>query len=272
MLADLHVALAQLLHVKGLIPAEDVDVRFEAPRRAWVSTLTRPTLDLFLYDVRENTELRHTNLQGNRANGKSAYRVPPRRFDLRYMVTALTTVPEDEHLLLWRTLVTLLKYAELPADIAPEAIRALDPPVIAQIKTPEHGGGVSDIWSALEESPRPALLYIVTVPVDLDLTISAPLVLTRTARYARTTDPTRPLEIYSHIGGRLRDRKGQHVGGARVALEGRAREPVVTDSAGQFTLVDVPAGQVTLRITPPDGRSRLVKIAVPAPSYDLTVD
>jgi hypothetical protein len=272
MLADLHIALAELIHQKGQIPADDVDVRFDAPRRPWVASLTRPTLDLFLFDVRENTELRHTNLQSNRGNGKTTYRVPPRRFDLRYMVTALTTVPEDEHLLLWRTLVTLLKYAEIPRDLVPEAIRDLDPPIIAQIKQPDDTGQLNDIWSALEESPRPSLLYVVTVPVDLDITISAPLVLTRTARYARTTDPTRPLEAYTHIGGRVRDRKGQHIGGVQVTLEGSAREAVLTDSSGQFTLVEVPSGPLTLRVTPPGGQSRLVKIAVPAPSYDVVVD
>jgi len=192
MLPDLHAALTQLLHVKGQIPAEDVDVRFDAPRHAWVSSLTRPTLDLFLFDVRENTELRQSNLQSNRGNGTATYRVPPRRFDLRYMVTALTTVPEDEHILLWRTLVTLLKYAELPVDVIPASLRDLDPPLVAQIKKPEDSGELTDIWSGLEENPRPALLYVVTVPVDLDLTISAPLVLTRTelSRYLRATATT----------------------------------------------------------------------------------
>jgi hypothetical protein len=173
---------------------------------------------------------------------------------------------------LWRTLVTLLKYAELPADIVPASIRALDPPVTAQIKTPDLGRELGEIWTALEESPRPALLYVVTVPIDLDLTIGAPLVLTRTARYARTTDPARPLETYTHIGGRVRNRQGQEVGGARVALEGHVREAVVTDSSGQFTLVDVPSGPMKLRITPPGGRPRLVEIAVPSPSYELVVD
>jgi hypothetical protein len=148
----------------------------------------------------------------------------------------------------------------------------LDPPIIAQIKQPAESGELNDIWSALEESPRPALLYVVTVPVDLDLTISAPLVLTRTARYARTTDPSRPLEAYTHIGGQISDRRGQRVGGAQVALEGHAREATVTDSSGRFTLVEVPAGSITLRITPPGRPAHLVEIAVPAPSYDLVLD
>ena len=100
MLAELHTSLQQLLYDYGRIPALDVDVRFEPPRREWVASLTRPTLDFFLFDVQENTELRHTNLQATRGATSTTYRVPPRRFDLRYMVSALTTIVEDEHLLL----------------------------------------------------------------------------------------------------------------------------------------------------------------------------
>lgn len=272
MLPDLHAALAQLLYVHGKIPAEDVDVRFDAPRRDWIATLTRPTIDLFLFDVRENTELRHANLQSARGNGTSVYRVPPRRFDLRYMVTVLTTVPEDEHTLLWRTLVTFLKYQELPDAILPAPIRNLDPAVVTSIKKPEDSGELTDLWSGLEEKPHPALLYVVTVPLDLDIEITAPLVLTRTARYERTTDPDRPLEQYTHIGGRIVDRQGQRISGVHVAVAGRARDAVTTDQRGQFTLADVPSGTLTLQVTPPGQPERLMRVDVPSDSYDLVID
>jgi len=272
MLPDLHAALTQLLYVHGKIPADAVDVRFDAPRRDWVATLTRPTVDLFLFDVRENTELRHTNLQAARGNGNNTYRVPPRRFDLRYMVTAFTTVPEDEHILLWRTLVTLLKYPELPDAIVPDSIRELDPPVVAQIKKPEDASELSDLWSGLEEKPHPALLYVVTVPLDLDIEVTAPLVLTRTARYERTTEPGRPLEQYTHIGGRITDRRGERLSGVHIAVAGRPPDGVRTDQRGQFTLVDVPHGPLTLHITRPGQPERVMRIDVPSDSYDLVVD
>jgi hypothetical protein len=272
MLPDLHAGLAQLLYVQGKIPEDDVDVRFEAPRRDWVASLTRPTVDLFLFDVRENTELRQANLQAARTSGSNTYRVPPRRFDLRYMVTALTTVPEDEHMLLWRTLVTLIKYPELPENLIPASIRGLEPPVVTQIKKPEETSELTDLWSGLEEKPHPALLYVVTVPLDLDLEVTAPLVLTRTARYQRVTDPGRPLDLYTHIGGRVADRHGKRVSGVAVSLAGRARDAVVTDTRGQFTLPDIPHGRVTLRVTPPGGSERTMEVDVPSDSYDLIID
>lgn len=272
MIPDLHSALTQLLYVQGKIPADDVDVRFDAPRRDWIESLTRPTLDLFLFDVRENTELRQANLQGARTTGSATYRVPPRRFDLRYMVAAFTTVPEDEHVLLWRTLVTLLKYPELPADLIPTAVRGLDVPVVTQIKKPDDSAELTDLWSGLEEKPHPALLYVVTVPVDLELEVTAPLVLTRTARYERTTDPTRPLERYTHIGGRVTDRRGVRVTGAAVAIAGLGRDAVITDAGGQFTLIDVPNGRLALQVTPPGAPKRTIEVDVPSSSYDLVID
>src|SRR5688500_15689657 len=101
-LTNSNQALQQLLWSMGQIDSEEVDIRFEAPTKDWVASLTRPTINLFLFDVQENTEKRETNVQTIRSNGKAERRMPPRRFDLRYMVSALTTEIEDEHQLLWR--------------------------------------------------------------------------------------------------------------------------------------------------------------------------
>ncbi|HEU5317664.1 MAG TPA: Pvc16 family protein, partial [Chloroflexota bacterium] len=63
MLPDIARALEQLLHERGGISPREVDVRFEAPTTEWVDSLTRPTINLFLCDVRENTELRRMDVQ-----------------------------------------------------------------------------------------------------------------------------------------------------------------------------------------------------------------
>src|SRR5262245_20545464 len=110
MLTNTSHALQQLLWSSGRIDSEEVDIRFEAPTKCWVAPLNRPTINLFLFDVQENTEKRETNVQTVRSNGKAERRLPPRRFDLKYMVSALSTEIEDEHHLLWRILSTLMKY------------------------------------------------------------------------------------------------------------------------------------------------------------------
>lgn len=271
MLTELHGSIEHLVHEQGQVPASDVDVRFEAPRREWVASLTRPTLSFFLFDVQENTDLRHTNLETSRDNGRAVYRVPPRRFDLRYMVSALTTVVEDEHLLLWRALVTLLKHPTFPEGMLPDALRTLDPPLTTQVSKPEDGGTLLDLWSGLETAPRPALLYVVTAPVDLDLTRLSPLVLTRRARYSSALGGRDGAEERLHIGGTVRDGEGRPIVGATVSVDGRAAEGAPTSNDGTFTLPGVPAGAVTLRVVRAGQSPKLVRVEIPSESYDIVV-
>src|SRR5918995_7404538 len=85
-LPDIARAVEQLLHERGGISPREVDVRFEAPTTEWVDSLTRPTISFFLYDVRENAELRRMDLQMSQGNGRAKLALPPRRIDLRYMI------------------------------------------------------------------------------------------------------------------------------------------------------------------------------------------
>jgi hypothetical protein len=273
MLGELNTALRHLMHDHGLIDAREVDVEFHVPVKAWTGSLIRPTLDFFLFQLHENTELRQAGMHTSRGNGVGVHRVPARRFDLSYLVSAVTSDVVDEHLLLWRTLVTLMKYPTLPDDIVPDPIRASGLPVVTRVGRADDSARALDMWSALESPPRPALLYIVTVPVDLEVEITAPLVLTRTARYTNMRDAVPMLEERTHIGGTVVDRRGQPVAGARVWVHGRAREPVITNAAGEYTLPDVPiAGRIQLRVARSEGPPAATEILVPSPSYALVVD
>ena len=271
MLEHLHTTLQRLLHDRGNIPRDQVDVRFDAPTREWVQALLRPTLDFFLFDTRENIELRHTNLESTRRNGRAIYRVPARRFDLRYMVSALTTTVEDEHLLLWRTLLTLLKNPELSGELLPEPLRGVNPPIVAQVRAPEEAGLLVDLWSGFDTPPRPALLYVVTVPVDLGFGYDSPLVLTRTARYHDRDAPGAP-DVRRHIGGVVRNRAGTALVGADVSRDGSALPPSVTDGEGRFLLAGVPEGPVALRVSRAEKPAHVASLRVPADSYDIVVD
>ena len=273
MLSDVNNALQRLLYERGLIDPRDVDVEFDAPVKAWVNSLTRPTVNFFLFDVEENTDLRQTGMQATRGNGVGTYRMPPRRFDFRYMVSALSTVVEDEHLLLWRTLVTLMKYQKFPSEVLPDSLRGLEPPLVTKVNKPDDSPRALDIWGALETPPRPALIYVVTTPVDLDIAIQAPLVLTRTARYTRMLSDEREFDGRALIGGVVRDRHGARLAGATVSVEGRAAPDVTTNSDGEFRLASLSVGALTLRVAHASAKTpKLVKIQIPSDSYDIVLD
>ena len=274
MLADLRTSLEHVLFDAGGIDSQDIDIKFWGPRKEWIDSLTRPTINLFLFDIQENTEKRETNMQTSRSNGTAERRLPPRRIDLRYMVSVLTTEIEDEHELLWRVLATLMKYQQLPPEVLPESLRSVEPPITTRIGEKEESGRLLEIWNALGTPPHPALCYIVTAPLDLDVAIQAPLVLTRTARYVRTVASGRAeVETDTHIGGVVRDKNGERLAGVTIKLENSGSgDDCTTDQNGQFVLRGVPQGPITLSVKKGGEIQKRVEVGVPSESYDIVLE
>ena len=271
MLSTLHTTLARLLTERGSIDAAEVALRFERPSRQWVDSLTRPTINLFLFGLAENTERRAGGApQMTRAGNQAQFRVPPRRFDLRYLVCAFSSDERDEHTLLWRTLATLLRYSPLPPEWLPAELAALDVPLATAIAGADEATQPLELWRALELPPRPALIYTVTAPLDLELEFSAPLVLTRTLR---TTDrhsgavEDAPLRI----GGYIRATGGEALAGIQIAVEDST---VITESdgAGRYTLRLPHEGRYTLLLTRRGGATRTATLHIPSDMYDIVFD
>jgi hypothetical protein len=58
MITDLDKTLKQLLIKEMPIENNEVEIKFDLPKREWMAKLSRPTINLYLYGIRENTELR----------------------------------------------------------------------------------------------------------------------------------------------------------------------------------------------------------------------
>src|SRR5262245_687008 len=216
MLSAINTTLRMLVHERGLVDARDVDVSFDMPLDEWIGSLTRPTVNFFLFDLCENTEKRDGAPQTTRTGTRSEMRMPPRRIDLFYMVSALAGDVDDEHDLLWRVLGTLMKYPQLPSEVLADRLQALTPALSARVATREENRNLLEIWTALGTEPHPAVCYVLTAPMDLALALESPLVLTRTVRYGRLA--TGGQRAASHletarvqIGGFVRNRAGEPV-------------------------------------------------------------
>jgi hypothetical protein len=181
--ADLDEAIRALL-VRGVpLDPADVDVSFDAPDREWSSRLSRPTVNCFLYDVRENHQLRETDWDVRKTSVAAVKRRAPLRIDATYQVTVWARVPEDEHRLLGRVLATLFRYPHLPEEMLSGGLREPAVPIPARVAQPDHAPqNFADLWQSLENRIRPSLTYVVTVPLDPEVEFSAPLVLSRTVR------------------------------------------------------------------------------------------
>ena len=275
MLDTVHNTIKQMLYAKGQIDPNEVDIEFNPPTKEWVNSRTVPTLNFFLYDLEENTELRQSDydkISSKNAKGisSSIRRVPARRFDLHYMVSAISSVIDDEHLLLWRAMVTLLKNPSIPEQFLPENILKLELPVKGRVSQPDDGPRPMDLWSALETPPRPSLLYVLTVPVDLETGFESPLVLTRTARYRLLEQESSASEVAFHIGGVVKDRLGAPLAGAKVNLLGH--DALLSDSLGRFVLTHVPAGEAKLEVSIDSKKPKVVKLEIPSDNYDVTLE
>src|SRR5579885_1615578 len=126
----------------------DVDVSFAAPDREWSGRLTRPAVNCFLYDVRENVKLRMGTWDVRRDGNNLATRQRgPVRIDVSYQITAWARAPEDEHQLLWRVLAALARHSVLPADQLHGELRQQPLPIPAAIAQPDQmPSNFADLW------------------------------------------------------------------------------------------------------------------------------
>lgn len=156
--------------VKADIPSGlegQVEISFARPDADFAATV--PTLNLFLYRITENQELRNrvptTQLQDGTYTGGLA----PVRVDCCYIVTAWAVAgdqaPEKtEHRLLGWAMQCLLQHRYVPDQLRQGEMKkqSMSLPTATIQHQPESRG---DFWLALGGKPRAALEYKVTIGI-----------------------------------------------------------------------------------------------------------
>ncbi|HEY9665326.1 MAG TPA: DUF4255 domain-containing protein [Coleofasciculaceae cyanobacterium] len=166
MIQDLDETLKELLIQKLPIDNSVIDIRFEMPDNDWESRLAKPTINLYLYDIRENQELR-SNEQFLARNGVMGTETrAPVRMDLSYLISVWTKEIADEHRLLGNLLKTLLRYPVLPTEVLKGEMANQSLPLRAWVTQPERTPSTWDFWSALDGRLKASLSYMVTVAVE----------------------------------------------------------------------------------------------------------
>jgi hypothetical protein len=131
-----------------------------------------PALNLFLYDVRENRELRTNQWELDRpGNGQVTQHRAPRRVDCSYLITAWAGDPLSEHLLLGHVLRALLRSPVIAGTDPQGALAGQQLPT--SILQPALLQGIGEFWQAMGNKPRAAVHLTVTVAVDTAQTVTA---------------------------------------------------------------------------------------------------
>ena len=167
MIPEVDFALRSLIE-REAVSGTEVEVVFDAPTKDWAGRRNVPTIDVYLYDIREDLRRRERGLvneyDGERIRSR---RLPPRHFKLSYLVTAWTQRPEDEHRLLSALLSCFLRHDAMPEDVltGPLADLGLPVPITVSLPPPEDRS-FADVWSALGGELKPSLDVVIIAPTD----------------------------------------------------------------------------------------------------------
>ena len=164
---EVDIALRSLIE-REATDGTEVEVVFDAPTKDWASRRNVPTIDVYLYDIREDLRRRERGLINEYDGDRVTVRhLPPRHFKLSYLVTAWTQRPEDEHRLLSALLSCFLRHDAIPQELVtgPLAEVGLPIPVTIALPPPEDRS-FADVWSALGGELKPSLDVVVSAPTD----------------------------------------------------------------------------------------------------------
>lgn len=278
MINDLDETIRKLVISYAQFDEHSIDITFDQPTGEWAAGLTRPTVNFYLYDIRENLELRNQEWTvERRRDGTGTRRMAPLRYNLSYLVTVWTqNQVEDEHAILWRVLAALARHLILPEDVLQGELKGQPYPILAQTAQPSMAiDNMPDLWGVMENQLRPSIDYVVTLAMDRDVAFSGPLVLTKRISVGQRGQEPFDEEIIQVAGMvRAKDDAQRPIAGAVVRLADLGLE-AETDRYGRYRFANVPAGEHEMEVVVGE-RTERRRIEVPtrdrlAPYVDLEV-
>ncbi len=168
MLQHLDAALEHLIRSSVRVARSGVDVAFETPDATWGSTVIKPTLNVFLWDIRKSAEEGSSGRERVMVGDGERYRMRPPRIDFQYLLTAWAGSVADEHELLGGCLVDLLGCQTLEGANLGAFVREGDPPPTIRVARTD-GKDLAEFWGAIDGKLRPGVNLVVTATVDPEL-------------------------------------------------------------------------------------------------------
>jgi len=230
-------------------------VVFDRPTEGFNPTV--PTIDLFLYDIRENLELRSNEPQITRTNGQVSISRPPLRVSCSYLLTAWPVSGGDlalqEQRLLGQALQVLSRYPHIPGAFARGQLIGQVPPLPMMTA---HSDGVREpyeFWSAIGNKMRASIIVTATIGIDTSPPVLAPEVTTSQIHFgprafadapglAATAGPPR-----FRIGGRVTTAAHDPIVDATVRVV-EIGLTAKTDDEGRYQVGAMVGGTYTLRV------------------------
>lgn len=271
MLTDFDATLTQMLLKRVPLDPAQVDISPECPTRDWSTHLLRPTVNMYLYHIRKQTNATATK------NGQPPTPLGPVHYDLCYLLTVWAASTRLEHDLLWRLLMALAREAIVGPDLLAGSLQQLTEPI--KTTTAQWDGSLvraAEMWTTLGNVLKPGILFTATLPVALrPPPVPAAPVLTRLFTTSGINKPSMR-EPSIAIGGIVRTQAGAEREPQRAVADAEVRFPdlgisAVTDGDGRYVIAKIPVGTHRVHVTTPDGAHVDAEVKVPAPNYNLEV-
>ncbi|HXB63726.1 MAG TPA: Pvc16 family protein [Solirubrobacteraceae bacterium] len=273
MLADLDESLRGLLQRELQRHGFDgVEIAFDAPAKEWSATLNAPTVNAFLYDLRESKDHRPVEWELEQSRGAARERRPPLIVEASFALTAWARAVEDEHRLLSQVLAVLYAYPELPEEVLAGALRdtSAQHPLRAKVGQPK-GEGKADFWSSIGGQYKASLDYVIALACEPGTSLErGPEVRTQTVR-VRDADGARANVIELHrVGGTVRDGGGEPLANAWVAIPELGLW-TASGPDGRFRFERVGPGAYRCLARAADGGEADGELVVPGPGVDIAL-
>ncbi|MHC1754023.1 MAG: Pvc16 family protein [Methanosarcina sp.] len=277
MIRDLSQTLRAILKDSELPePLHSVEIVFDRPDDKFNPVQT--TVDLFLYDIRENVELRSNEPRTERKDGQVIIHRPPLRVACSYLITAwpvsgpdlpLQDLPLQEHRLLSQILNVFSRYPMIPEKFLQGGLKGQEPPLPMITAQTEGFKNPAEFWTAIGNKMRPSLTLTATITLETFAPESAPMVITELIRLGKRTSPEEeeisPVtrEEFFRICGRVTDAANKPVKNATVMLI-ELGIVTTTDNDGRYSLGPMKSNAYKLRVQSGTAAPKEFNITVPA--------
>ena len=271
MINDLSTTLKAILSDTSLPSLiHEADVAFERPADSF--SPNKKTINLFLYDIRENSDLRSNEPLVQSQNGVATISRPPLRVACAYQVTAWIDSSVsgeqailDQHQLLGEVLRVFSRMPTVDEKFLQGDLKLSLYPVSLATAQADLVRNPAEFWTAMGSKLRPSFTVTATAAMDR---AAPPVVekLTSSAKFTVTDTTTGVAENSFRIGGTVRDATS-HAALASVKLSLVELNVLVTsDPGGHFCFSFLAEGRYTLRAVRTGYRAKSLVIQIPRDS------
>jgi uncharacterized protein DUF4255/carboxypeptidase family protein len=235
------------------------------------------SVDLFLYDIRENLDLRLNEVTSTRVGNQIITHPAPLRLACSYLATAWPVggvdLPLQEQRLLSQVLVVLSHYPMIPNTFLQGTLFGQAPPLPMVALHPDALKNLAEFWSSLGTKIKPSLTVTVTISVPVFSDVPGFIVTTENIGVA--PGQRAPTETLLEIGGKVVDPLSHGIPGALVDVLDAGLTPSTpsqnTDSNGQFVFPQVNAGNYQLRAIATGFKPQVQPVTIPGMPNDYVI-